>query len=140
MGQNLASKVSVKIALVSTPERVLIVDDEPIVAITLTKIFEGAGYNAKSSSTAEEALQVIASWRPTLAILDIVLPGIDGIQLSTEIKKIYPECIIVLLSGTTETTTLLPWATPENGDYFDVLAKPIHPTELLALCGRLLSR
>jgi len=132
-------EASVGPALVTTRHRVLIVDDEPIVELTLTKIFEGAGYDARSASTAEKALELMASWRPTLAVLDVILPGIDGIQLSIEIKKIYPECVVLLLSGIADAPGLLPWQTRENGNSFDVLAKPIHPTELLALCGSLLS-
>ena len=119
--------------------KVLIVDDEPIVAFTLTRIFEAAGYDAMSSSSAEEALEVMASWSPALAIVDVVLPGMNGVELMFKIKKASPECAVILLSGCIETNELLPQAQGDEG-LFDAVAKPIPPIVLLELSAKLLSK
>ncbi len=116
--------------------KVLVVDDGPVVADTLVLIFKGAGYEARAASSAEEALELIAEWRPDLAILDVVLPKMNGIDLAVLLRAKCPNCRIVLSSGHPDTADLLAQA-KTSGHAFEVVAKPAHPTALLSLAAQI---
>lgn len=108
-------------------KRVLIVDDEHPIADTLTKIFSNAGYSARAAYSAEEALPLIAEWKPQLAIVDVRLPGMNGIDLAIRAKAEFPLCEMLLFTGDDSAGVLLESAR-ERGHRFDLLAKPVPPT------------
>lgn len=58
-------------------KRILVVDDEPIIADTLARIFSMHGYSSRAVYSAEAALDLLPEWEPNLAILDIKLPGMS---------------------------------------------------------------
>ncbi|MGB0124777.1 MAG: response regulator [Silvibacterium sp.] len=123
-----------------TPEkqRLLVVDDEHVIADTLATIFSNEGYDAKAAYSSEQAIALTLKWIPQLAIIDVLLPKMNGIELAILFKAEYPDCKIALFSGLAATSDLLDLA--QRGEHaFDVLAKPIHPTEFLRLASRLLS-
>lgn len=62
--------------------KVLIVDDERLIADTLATIFRQAGYLGSAAYSAEAVLDSASTWSPNLAILDVVLPGMNGIELA----------------------------------------------------------
>ena len=113
-------------------KRVLVVDDERNVADTLVAIFSLAEYEAIAAYSAEEALQLLESWVPQKAILDVHLPAMNGVDLAIHLKAEYPSIKLTLFSGQATTTELLE-AARADGHSFDILAKPVHPTELLRL-------
>jgi CheY-like chemotaxis protein len=115
-------------------KRILIVDDEPRVADTAAAIFASAGFNSRAVYTAEEALELFPRWTPHLAVIDVHLPGMSGIDLAIHLKAEYPACKLTLFSGFIDSAELLESARRE-GHSFDVLAKPVPPTELLQLAS-----
>jgi CheY-like chemotaxis protein len=115
--------------------RVLIVDDEHVIADTLVTIFSTTGLDAMAVYSAEEALTLIPEWRPHVAIIDVHLPGMNGIDLAIRLKAEYPSCRLTLFSGYSSTVDLLEKARLD-GHTLEVLAKPVHPTELLSLIAR----
>lgn len=119
--------------------RVLIVDDEPNIANTLEAILRSAGYEAKATGSAEQALEVVADWQPALAIVDVILPLLNGIELSKLLRARFPECGLLLFSGETCTGELLEQA-EKDGHKFEILAKPIPPGTLLAMTAAILTR
>ena len=114
----------------SGPNRVLIVDDEVTVANSLQDIFSTAGYDARSVYSAEQACEAVANWVPDLAIIDVVLPRMNGIDLAISLRQHFPGCRFMLFSGAMDTGDILA-AALANGHTFDLLAKPVHPLELL---------
>jgi CheY-like chemotaxis protein len=114
--------------------RVLVVDDEPVIADTLLKIFSKAGYEARAVHSAEEAILLVitAQWVPHFTLVDVHLPGMNGIDLAILLRAECPDCRISLFSGQTSTSALLDAAASE-GHFFEVLAKPVHPSDLLNL-------
>lgn len=78
---------------------VLVVDDEGGIRESLSGILEDEGYEVLTSSSGEEAIGVIKEQSPDLILLDIWLPGIDGIQTLEEIKTIKPELPVIMISG-----------------------------------------
>jgi DNA-binding response OmpR family regulator len=107
------------------------VDDRQIIASTLAAILKLSGFTPFGFVNPLEALKASESNEPTLLIADVVMPHMTGIELAIQIKSKYPDCKILLLSGQTATADLLEAANKDGHD-FALLAKPVHPTELLA--------
>jgi len=118
--------------------RILIVDDEVAIADTLALIFRTQHYEARVAYSAERAIEVIAEWRPDLAIIDVMLPGMNGIDLAIVIKDNHAGCHVLLFSGHSNTALLLEEA-GRKGHQFEVLAKPVHPNLMLERAASLLS-
>jgi DNA-binding NarL/FixJ family response regulator len=70
------------------PLTLLVVEDDPAIALTLTDYFEGEGYGMVSASTAEEAIGLIQEYHPHLVIADIGLPRMDGYELVRKIRML----------------------------------------------------
>jgi DNA-binding response OmpR family regulator len=117
---------------------VLIVDDDQAIADTLALIFSLHGYDARVAYSAEQAIESIASCVPDMALLDVNLPGMNGIDLAIVLKDSHPGCHVLLVSGHESTHALLE-AAAKKGHMFDILAKPIHPTFILERVKLLLS-
>ena len=109
---------------------ILIVDDEPAITESLSLIFEKYGYAVRCALSAEEAIEIIAAWEPDLAILDVNLPCMNGIQLALVLKANRPACHLVLFSGHAGTPALMEEAA-KSGNMFEILAKPVHPLFML---------
>ena len=110
--------------------RILVVDDETSIADTLALILSTRGYELKVAYSAEQAIEILSQWSPDLAIMDVMLPQMNGIDLAIVIKANYPGCRIILFSGQPDTSKLLDEAL-KKGHRFDILAKPIHPGFIL---------
>jgi CheY-like chemotaxis protein len=122
---------------VAAGRRILVVDDEVAVAETLTLIFKGCGYEARSAHSAEQAIEIISTWQPDVAILDVMLPHMNGIEFGIVLKSNYPACRVVLVSGHPGTGELLEVARKRGHD-FEILAKPLHPEAILEIVSNLL--
>ena len=118
--------------------RILVVDDEETIADTLALIFRSNGYDAKTAYSAEQALEMLETWQPDVAIIDVVLPGMNGIEFAIFLKASYPEIHFLLFSGQPGTGGLLEEA-KKKGHLFEILAKPLHPTFMLATVANMLS-
>lgn len=110
--------------------RLLIVDDEKIIAETLIIIFVQHGYHARAAHSAEEAIGVIDEWQPDVVLLDVNLPGKNGVDLAVTLRANHPNCRILLFSGYPNTSDLLKGAM-QSGHAFAIISKPVHPTVLL---------
>ncbi len=109
---------------------VLVVDDEAVIADTLTVILQQNKYAALTAYSAESALELAALIPPDLLISDVVMPGMNGIELAIAIKTSVPDCRVLLFSGQAGCINLLADA-HEAGHDFTLLDKPIHPVKLL---------
>lgn len=118
--------------------KIVIVDDECIIADTLNLIFSANGYDARAAYSAEEVLEILVEWQPDIALIDVILPVMNGIELAMFMRTNHPSCHILLISGQATTRDLLAEA-EKKGHTFDLLAKPTHPTELLERALKLLS-
>jgi DNA-binding response OmpR family regulator len=118
--------------------KVLIVDDEKNIGESLAAIFTSRGYETKMAFSAEQAVEIIAGWEPDLAILDVGLPKMNGIDLAIALKNGHPSCRVLLFSGQPNTADLLAQA-EADGHLFEIVAKPAHPTVMLDRVAHLLS-
>lgn len=117
--------------------RILILDDEIAIADTLEMIFRGCGYEARSAHSAEQAIETISTWRPDLAIVDVMLPHMNGIEFGIVLVSNHPSCRVLLVSGHPGTGELLELARKRGYD-FEILAKPIHPGVIMEMVSNLL--
>jgi DNA-binding response OmpR family regulator len=110
---------------------VLVVDDEVVIADTLSAILTRNGIAAMTAYGGLAALAIAQLIPPDLLLTDVVMPDMSGIDLATAVQQIVPHCQVLLFSGQAATKDLLAKAR-EGGRDFSIIAKPIHPRELLA--------
>jgi CheY-like chemotaxis protein len=111
--------------------RVLVVDDEQVIADTLAKILDLNGYDASAVYTGTAAVENARALQPDLVISDVIMPDMNGIEAAISIRSFLPGCKILLFSGQAATADLLENARA-HGHEFEILAKPVHPSDLLA--------
>lgn len=109
---------------------VLVVDDEKAIADTLVAILTLAGFHAVAAYSGSEGISCARSKQFDVILTDVIMPGINGIQTSEEIRKIYPLAKVILVSGSIETAQLLQDATDAGMD-FEIFAKPVHPLQII---------
>ncbi len=112
-------------------KRIFVVDDEKCIADTLAVILRNSGYEATALYNAESALQQMESSCPALVISDVVMPGMNGVEMAVLIRQRHPACKILLFSGQAATVDILERVRKRGYD-FELLTKPVHPKELLA--------
>ncbi|MBS1804582.1 MAG: response regulator [Acidobacteria bacterium] len=115
----------------------MIVEDEKVVADTLGQILTAHGYEIRVVYSAEDAVEIISSWSPNVAILDVMLPKMNGIELALALRHSLPSCHTLLFSGQPSVEVLMQKA-KDDGHHFDVMAKPVHPTVMLNAISTLL--
>ncbi|ROR01781.1 sigma-54-dependent transcriptional regulator [Desulfosoma caldarium] len=79
--------------------KVLVVDDEPNILRSLKGVLEDEGYEAVLAATGEAALEELRKELPDVVLLDIWLPGMDGLEVLRQIKEIYPSLPVIIISG-----------------------------------------
>jgi DNA-binding NtrC family response regulator len=119
----------------NSPQTIFVVDDEPVIASTLAAILNASGFQATAFTNAETAIEAAKSIKPSLLITDVVMPGMNGIDLAIQFKSEHPGCKVLLFSGQAATGDLLISARQAGHD-FELLLKPIHPKDLLAAIKR----
>ena len=78
---------------------ILIVDDESVVRESLGKWFSEEGYNVETAASAKDTLLKLPVERWDLALLDIKMPGMDGLELQRKMREAHPEIIIIIMTG-----------------------------------------
>jgi two-component system, NtrC family, response regulator AtoC len=78
---------------------ILIVDDEALTLRTIGRALQAEGYEVLPATSGEDALKIVAEEKPDLALLDVVLPGINGIEVLRQARKISPAMVVVMMSA-----------------------------------------
>lgn len=116
--------------------RVLVVDDEPLIADTVAAILNANGFEAVEAYNGEEALDTARKFQPDIVLSDVLMPRMSGVELGVKIRLEFPGTRIFLFSGQAATSELMRKA-QDDGYTFEVFPKPIHPDELIAKLRRL---
>jgi len=111
----------------------LIVDDEALTLRTISRALREEGYDVFLASSGEEAVDLYAKEKPDLALLDVVLPGIDGIEVLRQIKKLNPAAIVLMMSAYHQVERAV--EAMKLGAY-DYLIKPFHLADLSSTIHR----
>jgi len=85
--------------------RVLIVDDEPDSVDLLREFLAGKGYEVLTASNGEEALQKVKEERPHLILLDIRMPGMNGLEVLRQVREIDKEVGVIMVTAVNEDET-----------------------------------
>ncbi|MGI9183666.1 MAG: response regulator transcription factor [Solirubrobacteraceae bacterium] len=117
---------------------VLVVDDEPTIAEVVSRYLERAGYRTRIAADGAQALELVASDRPDLVVLDLMLPGIDGLEVMRRLREHDPERIAtILLTAKGEESDRVIGLRMGADDY---VVKPFSPVELVARVDAVLRR
>lgn len=110
--------------------KVLVVDDERVIADTLAMILSQSGFDAQARYSGEDALEFASTFAPDMLICDVIMADLNGIDAAIRIRALLPKIKILLFSGQAATADLLEKARAQ-GYEFEILAKPVHPQDLL---------
>jgi CheY-like chemotaxis protein len=110
--------------------RVVIVDDERLIASTMKMILCRHGLDVESFTDPREALRASKFRAPDLLISDFMMPLLSGIELANQVQETCPKCKVLLISGRAFDQEFLD-ALSKNGRPFEVLSKPVDPSVLL---------
>src|SRR5664280_3168997 len=119
-----------------TQGKLLIVDDELSVRDSLAKWFTEEGYEVATAENANEALTRVAEQTFDLALVDIKMRGTDGIELQRRLHEIYPDMLVIIMTGYASVETAI--AALKNGAY-DYVNKPLDPDEIGHLIAKAMS-
>ena len=115
--------------------RILLVDDELVVRDSLNRMFQDEGYETSAVAGGREALEGLNAGDFDLALLDIRMPGMDGMELQSRLHEVDPELLIVIMTGYASVDTAV--QALKRGAY-DYIVKPVDPDELLHLISKAL--
>ena len=118
--------------------RILIVDDERRIADTSALILQTEGYQTAVAYDGAGGIARCREFHPHLVLTDVVMPGMSGIEMAIAVRKEFPRCAILLISGQAATADMLE-AARRQGHTFVLLAKPVHPTVLLRRVAQILN-
>jgi len=108
---------------------ILVVEDEPAVQLLLSTILEDAGYRVVTAASGQEALRVLDHHTIDLILVDIFMPGMDGLELISHLRRTSPYCKIIAMSGGTDEWNYLDVASQLGAK--TTLQKPFTGQELL---------
>jgi CheY-like chemotaxis protein len=111
--------------------KVLVVDDERVIADTLAMILNQSGFEARAVYSGERAVELASTFAPDMLITDVIMADLNGIDAAIMIRALLPSIKILLFSGQAATADLLEKARAK-GYEFEILAKPVHPQDLLS--------
>ena len=119
------------------PVRILVVDDEPAVRASLARVLDQAGYDVSLASDGRDALHQVALNPPDALVLDVVMPGLDGIEVTRALRSGRDRTPVLLLTARAEVSDRVRGLDAGADDY---LTKPFALDELLARLRALLRR
>jgi len=108
--------------------KILVIDDEPSIVNLITAYLKPEGYEVLTAMDGPSGLKSARAFKPDLIILDIMLPGIDGIELLSRLRR-ESEVYVILLTARTEETDKIVGLSVGADDY---VTKPFSPRELTA--------
>jgi len=117
------------------PARILVVDDEEIIRLSCQRVLTEEGYEVQTRPSGPEALRLLAEELFDVAIVDLKMPGMDGIEVLQAIKRDYPHIPVIMITG---------YATVESAveamksGAFDYLPKPFTPDEVAVVVKKAL--
>jgi CheY-like chemotaxis protein len=120
-------------------ELILVVDDHPANAKLVAYLLKARGFETRTAASAKEALQVLESFRPRLILMDLQLPGMDGLTLTRQLKADPATRDIIIVALTAYAMTGDEEKAREAG-CDDYITKPIDTRTLPAVLAGLLAR
>ncbi len=117
-------------------ERIAVIEDEPSIAASIAARLTSEGFDVETAGDGNEGVELCRSFRPDLVVLDLMLPGLDGLGVCREIQRDRRVPVLMLTARDSETDLEIGLAV--GGD--DYMVKPFSPRELVARVRALLRR
>jgi two-component system response regulator ResD len=115
---------------------ILVVDDEPTITDVVSRYLERAGYSTRVAGDGPDALRIAGESRPDLVVLDLMLPGMDGLEVMRRLRE-HERVSVILLTAKGEHTDRIIGLRLGADDY---VVKPFSPAELVARVDAVLRR
>jgi DNA-binding response OmpR family regulator len=117
--------------MTSTPETILIVDDDPTTCALTTTVLEREGHRTRFCTSGKEALEIVATTPVSLVLLDVVMPGMDGFEVCARLRTMEQgkRLPIILLTGRDDVDTRIEGIQSGVSEF---LTKPVTRHELVA--------
>ena len=122
--------------MTQTTQSVLVVEDEASIASFVSLYLKNAGYDVRTAATCSEALAAAASSQPSLIVLDLMLPDIDGIEICRRIRQTSDVPILMLTAREEDVDKIIGLEVGAD----DYMTKPFNPRELVARVKSILRR
>jgi CheY-like chemotaxis protein len=123
----------------TTMQRVLVVDDDRLVADTLALVFGKSGFEARAAYSADEALACAREFEPHLLLCDVTMPDRNGLSLLSDITEEQPACRIIMLTGFYSNLKSVREHASKLARPVGILTKPCQPSELLREAAAMLA-
>lgn len=115
--------------------RVMIVDDEPMIADSMAAILQKEGFEALAMYGGQAALEASELFEPDVLMTDVVMPEMDGVATAMMMRRRFPKCRIVMFSGHSGATEKLAHVSGGKTAYL-VLSKPMRPDDVITVLKR----
>lgn len=121
-------------------QKVLVVDDDRLVADTLSMVFKANGYSAEARYSAASGLERARSFGPELVLCDVTMPEETGLQLADKLRHELPATRVLLFSAFASNAAKVDAHITRTGYPLKMLSKPCRPEVLLQECTALLQQ
>jgi len=119
-------------------QTILVIDDEENIRELVRAILENAGYEVLDAADGNLGIEIFQANQVDLIITDLIMPGKEGIETISELKKEQPDLKIIAISGAVDSSTYLHLAGSLGAD--ETLGKPFKVNELIETVERLLNQ
>lgn len=117
--------------------KILVVDDESIVLDSCRRVLGAEGFEVSAVISADEAIKTIVNEKPSLLLIDVKMPGRDGMYLMREVKERWPDIPVIVMSGYATRETIAEAAEIGAASF---IAKPFTPEELLKTVQKVIQK
>ena len=117
--------------------KILVVEDEESIRRFITLNLSAAGFLVEDTATGEEAIVMLRTFVPKIVVLDLMLPGISGLEVCQKIRETMPETFVIMLTARAQDTDKILGLELGADDY---MVKPFNPLELIARVKAILRR
>ncbi|MBI5055096.1 MAG: sigma-54-dependent Fis family transcriptional regulator [Nitrospirae bacterium] len=111
-------------------DKILVVDDEAGILHSFKKVLGRHDYDVVTASSGEEALEKVNREQPDLVIMDVNMPGRDGIETLNELKSLHPSLSVIIMTAYTTSEKAI---TAMKNGAFDYITKPVDNAQLISL-------
>ncbi len=116
--------------------RILLIDNDEIVLVGLKEELKSAGYNVRTALSGEKAIEMIKEERTDIVFTDLVMPGMNGVEICKRLKTLYPDIVVILISGHPKEIEKHQIDFNTAGGIDEFLRKPLLENEILEIAEK----